>query len=169
MGLFNGEDYEVSYYKTDLNVKEFNQDVERKLSNHVAYDCEKTLYNSGLFLKRRLRSWRALFSPVLELIFSQRENYALIFIRFYRSRKRAYLNYISSGFLLTVQLILLVSGKYYFLEPTFWGIIIVLLVLEIISAVIYRLEKKKINPVLNEIEAYSAKIKRQEYQRLLGD
>lgn len=62
MGLFNGEDYEVSYYKTDLDLKEFNQDVDRK---------------------------------------------------------RGYLDHISIGLLLTVQLILLVFDKYYFLETTF--------------------------------------------------
>lgn len=99
MGLFNGEDYEVSYYKTDLDLKEFNQDVDRKLSNHEGYDCEKTLHNSGLFLKRRLKNWRALFSPVLELIFSQRDNYALIFIRFYRfSEERLFRSYLNRSF-----------------------------------------------------------------------
>lgn len=170
MELLNLKEYKVFYYKTDLNLDEFNQHIEHNLINNEWCICEKFLHNSGLFFTRKRKSICAELSSSMELIFSQRNQYALISIKFYTPLIERYLSWglviILLAFVLAAPVL---SNGYHIFETIARIVFIVSLLTGVALYGLYKSDKREIDTILGKVMHSSGKINLREYQRLLGD
>jgi hypothetical protein len=163
------KEYKVLYYKTGLSLNEFNERIDQYLSDPDRYDCEKKLYASGLFFKRKRKATGSLFSSSMEISFAQKTDYALIAFEYYSPSIMRYLNI----FFLILLTTLALTGPdlpegYHLLQMANWLDTVVSIGTGILLFGLYRLGTRDIGLVIDRVMDSPEKIKSGEYQRLLS-
>ena len=160
------KEFKSLYYKTNIVKDEFLELLNMHLCDQGEYECKTTVHSAGLSFERTKRSLSGLFSCKTELIFSQRNNFAVMSVKYsIPVITKYYRFFLGFGFLCLTMLKFDISV----LRLINIILILVLSMIDIISYMIYKIGSRDINAFISRSLGLSERISYNEYQNLIGE